>query len=481
LRRLLSLCAISLLALAAIGAASAAAQRPLYTGLSGVYDYTPVAYQHTRATGAKFVRVGVPWGAIAPEQEPAQWNPEDPGDSHYGWGHVDAAVQYSTEAGLTPILTISGAPLWAQGCRVPAGFPESVCEPDAAALRSFAVAAARRYSGGFEGRPRVRYWQGLNEPNLSLYFLPQYDSGHLVSPDLYRKLINSFYAGIKSVNSKDLVLAAGLGPIAVPRYTVGPLKFARELLCMKGSANPKPKAGNCEGGVDFDIFDVHPYTTGGPTHKGGPNDVELGDLPRLENLLKAADRAGRIHGAYKHTPLWVTEFSWDTKPPDPHGLPMKIEARWTDEALFLASRAGVENFFWYSLRDEPLIPGQPTSTTLQSGLYFSGRSIAADRPKRIMYAFRFPFVAYPRSGGLLIWGRTPSGRRGTVKIELQGSGGWKTAARLKADKHGMFETVVHTAYGKDELGAARAVVGGVASVPFSMKPVPDFEHAPFGS
>jgi hypothetical protein len=460
---------------------ASASVRPLYTGLSGVYDYTPIAFKQAADTGAKFVRIGIPWEAVAPLQRPQSWNPGDPADPNYTWGYVDGAIENAIAAGLTPMVIINSAPRWAQGCEAPAGFPESICEPDPAALAQFATAAARRFSGHFEGLPRVRYWQGLNEPNLSLYFLPQFDSGKLVSPYLYRKLINSFYAAIKSVDPSNIVLAAGLGPIAVPRYTVGPLKFARELLCMKGGSNPKPKAGNCEGGVHFDIFDIHPYTTGGPTHEGGPNDVELGDLPQLSELLKAADRAGRIKGRYRHTPLWVTEFSWDSKPPDPGGLSMKIETGWIDEALFRASRAGVERFFWFGLRDEPLEPGIPSYASAQSGLYFRGATVAEDRPKRIFYAFRFPFVAYPKSGGLLVWGRTPTGGPGTVAIQALKAGKWRQVRSVRADDHGMLQAVLPTGYGRDRRGSVRARFRGTNSVPFPMNPVKDFYQPPFGN
>ena len=73
--------------------------------------------------------------------------------------------------------------------------PDAICDPDPAALAAFATAAAQRYSGKFLNLPRVQYWQGLNEPNLSLFFFPQYDTaGHALSPGLYRALIDSFYA-----------------------------------------------------------------------------------------------------------------------------------------------------------------------------------------------------------------------------------------------------------------------------------------------
>ncbi len=153
------------------------------------------------------------------------------------------------------------------------------CDPDPAALAAFATAAARRYSGQFGGLPHVRYWQGLDEPNLSLFFNPQFKSGKPVSPGLYRKLINAFYFAIKSVDRSNLVLAAGLGPIQVRHLTIGPMRFTRLLLCMTGRAIRIRTRGRCGGGVHFDIFDIHPYTTGGPTHKGRADDVELGDCP----------------------------------------------------------------------------------------------------------------------------------------------------------------------------------------------------------
>ena len=148
-------------------------------------------------------------------------------------------VQAAVANGLTPVLLqIRIAPSWAQRCpaaQIDTGAP---CDPDPAALAAFATAAARRYSGQFGGLPRVRYWQGLNEPNLSLFFNPQYDGDKPVSPDLYRTLINSFYAAVKAVDPSNLVLIGSLGPIAVPKYTIGPMRFTRLLLCMSGGKHP---------------------------------------------------------------------------------------------------------------------------------------------------------------------------------------------------------------------------------------------------
>jgi hypothetical protein len=470
----------------AIGAAPAsAALPPLQTGVSYVLssEEPVVALEHVTQTGAQLVQTPVRWSEVAPTNQPASWQPEDPGDPHYDWDRTDRWVVAAVRDGLTPVLQIRSAPSWVQRCPpalISGGAP---CNPDPAALAAFATAAARRYSGQFGGLPRVQYWQGMNEPNLSLFFNPQFDeNGKPVSPFLYRALINSFYAAVKAVDPSNLVIAAGLGPIAVPGFTIGPMRFARLLLCMTGgNEHPRPTKGNCEGGVDFDIFDIHPYTSGGPTHEGGVNDVEMGDLHKLTTLLAAADRAGRIHGAFPHTPLWITEFSWDSNPPDPGGLQMKILTRWAAEALHDAWSAGVHTFFWYSLRDAPGVPGYPNAETPQTGLYFRGATVAQDEPKEVLSAFRFPFVAYPRTKGLEFWGRTPTSSSGKVSIQALKGGHWRGVFVARADENGIFRGKAATLYGRDERGKVRAVYRGQGSPPFSMHNVPDFPQPPFGT
>lgn len=457
-----------------------AGARPLVTGVAGLDDYDPLAFQQTRATGARLVHMALGWGGVAPHKLPPAWNPEDPGDPHYKWAKFDRAVIGAVGAGLTPVLLVDGAPRWAQRCEAPAPLQGRLCDPDPAELAAFATAAARRYSGDFAGLPRVRYWQGLNEPNLSLFFNPQFAGGRPVSPELYRKLINAFYFAVKSVHGSNLVLAAGLGPIAVPRWTIGPMRFARQLLCMHGRRDPRPNRGNCDGGVYFDIFDTHPYTTGGPTHEGKVDDLQMGDLAKLTELLKAADDAGRIHGRFRRTPLWSTEFSWDSKPPDPGGVPMRILTRWTAEALYRAWSAGVSRVFWYSLRDFAPDSKLPFSETLESGLYFRGATVAENRPKPSMYAFRFPFVAYSGKSGFSFWGRTPTSTRGKVVVQIWERRRWRNTAVARADRNGIFQGEVETAYGRKKHGTVRARYRGEAAPPFSLRPVKDFWQPPFG-
>lgn len=443
-----------------------------------MFDPDPLAFARVRASGAGLVHMILPWGKVAPRELPPSWDPGDPGDPHYAWSEVDELVLSARRAGLRPALMVFGAPRWAQRCAPPLTFVPA-CDPDPAALAAFARAAARRYSGEYAGLPRVWYWQGLNEPNLSLFFTPQRLGRELVAPHRYRKLINAFYSAVKSVRRSNLVLAAGLGPIANPPWTIGPMRFARELLCMRGRRNPRPAPGGCEGGVRFDIFDIHPYTTGAPSHRGRADDVQLGDLGKLRALLAAADRAGRIQGRFRRTPLWITEFSWDSRPPDPGGLSMPILTRWTAEALHRAWRAGVSRFFWYPLRDEET-RGRSFSETIQAGLYFRAPTIAADRPKPSLRAFRFPFVAYSRPRGFHYWGRVPDSRPGPVAIEIRQGGRWRRVAIVRADAHGIFAGTVLGGYGRDRRGSVRARRRGDSSAPFSLTPVRGFHQPPFG-
>lgn len=463
-----------------MASSATAASGSLRTGISNVYSNEPAAFEHVAATGSTMTLSPVRWAVVAPKQRPASWDPENPADPHYEWEFIDEWVKNAVAAGLTPVLQIRSAPSWAERCTLPPD-SEAVCNPDPADLAAFTKAVVRRYSGQFQGLPQVRYWEGVNEPNLGLYFQPQFNAkGNPVSPNLYRTLLNTFYVSVKSVMPSALVLAPALAPLELNDTAVGPLKFTRILLCMKGGKPPTPKQGDCGGGVHFDIFDIHPYTTGSPIHEGGPNDVEMGDLGDLQELLGAAAKAGRIKGAHRRPPLWITEFSYDSKPPDPGGLPPKIGKQWVAEALYQAWLHRVPVFMWYSLDDEEPQPGVPFAGSIQAGLYYWAPNVAEEQPKPTVAAYRFPFVAYRKAKGLEYWGRTPDSRAGKVALEVPQGKGWRRLGTASANSAGIFKGFLKTGYGRDKKGALRARFGLEASPGFPMRPVPDFIQPPFG-
>ena len=146
---------------------------------------------------------------------------------------------------------------------------------------------------------------------------------------------------------------------------VAPLKFMRQLLCL--SAGKSPKAV-CRKRVRFDVWAHHPYTSGGPMHHAnGKDDVSLPDLWKMKVLLDAAVRTGNL-ASRGPVRFWVTEFAWDTSPPDPKGVPEQLHARWVAEALYRMWSQGVSLVTWFQVRDQPFT----SSTPFQSGLYFRG-------------------------------------------------------------------------------------------------------------
>jgi hypothetical protein len=256
-----------------------------------------------------------------------------------------------------------------------------------------------------------------------------------------------------------------------------PLLFMRKLLCMSGGQAPKP---TCEATVEFDIWGVHPYTAGGPTHEAlRPDDVSIGDLPEVSQLLRAAVRAGHVVSR-RSVALWVTEFGWDTKPPDYYAVPLRLHARWVAEALYRMWLDGVTLVTWYGLRDEASKGSY--GQTIQSGLYLRKRTIAQDRAKPSLTAFRFPFVAFPSRRKIRVWGRTPWGEPGSVVVERSSKTGWKRVVRLRTDRYGIFRRTV-AAPGTGNRLRARwpdGPKGSRVSVPFSLTRSPDLLVNPFG-
>jgi hypothetical protein len=193
----------------------------------------------------------------------------------------------------------------------------------------------------------------------------------------------------------------------------------------------------------------------------------------MQRVLRAGVNAGNVHSD-QPVQFWVTEFSWDSSPPDPKGVPVNLEARWVAEALYRMWSSGVSLVAWFLLRDEP-----PATSYFQSGLLFRGASVTAAKPKPAFTAFRFPLVGLPARGGFRLWGRTPAGKPGSVLVEQSFKGGWTRLGVLRTDRFGIFQKT----YGRPATGFVRARLLGSRdrARPFGLKPVPDRFFNPFGT
>lgn len=395
--------------------------------------------------GAGIVRVNVLWSEVAPRTRPANFRASDPSSPGYDWASVDAAVRDLTSRGVAPLLNVALAPTWAEGPRRPRSAQPGTWRPDATKFAAFATAAARRYSGSFpdplrpgQVLPRVRYWQPWNEPNLDYYLSPQWTrKGHswsAASPVIYRGLLNAFYRAVKGVSSSNFVVTAGTAPYGDPPggQRMQPVTFDRNLFCLRDDA--QLAAFHCSDPPHLDALSHHPYGVGGPSwHALDANDVAVPDIYKLARVLHAAERAGH---ALPRGPkrLWVTEISWDSSPPDPHGVPIAGHARWLEQALYVLWSQGVDTVLWLQIVDAPPVPNY--ASTYQAGLYFI-RGAA----KPAAQAFRFPFITRRLSrGSVQAWGRAPEG--GTVVIEIQRGSRWVAVRRLSVALHHVFTTML---------------------------------------
>ena len=396
-------------------------------------------YARVSETGATVVRLVLDWRTVAPASLPSSFSAADPGDPAYAWKDFDIKVRGAVRHGLRPIIDIAGAPTWATARQVPGG----PFKPDPAKLAAFAEAAARRYSGRFESLPRVRYWQLWNEPNVALNLRPQFAGSTLYSPFWYRRMLNAFADAVHGVDQTNVVIAGGTAPFTTragkrSSWGPGPLLFLRRMLCLSKKLQP-----TCKQKAHFDVWAHHPYTSGGPNHHANlADDVSIADLPRMKAVLDAGVQSRKIVSEDK-VRFWVTEFSWDTDPPDPNAMPLALQTRWVSEALYKMSQSGVTLVTWFSLDDQ-----LRASSPYQSGLYFHNGT-----PKPTLRAFRFPFVAFRNGAGQIdVWGRTPSGKPGIVAIEQRSGTTWKRFGTVKTNEFGVFTG----SYPSPEKGRLRA-------------------------
>ena len=401
---------------------------PLRTALVDPFQsWSPTAFAMTRKAGAQYVRLLVYWSSIAPADPAVDFDAADPTSPGYSWGSLDATVEAAETAGLTPFLDIVSTPSWAYAKRphgVNAGTPKT------AALGQFAQALATHYDGG-DGLPTVNDFEVWNEPNLSTDLGP-------VKASSYRAMVNAVAASVHTVDPENLVIAGGLDPFGHKKNkhqswnSVAPLVFMRSLLCLSRGAHPH---ATCHDTIHFDVWSHHPYTFGGAFGTAElPDDVELGNLAQMRSLLRAGVNDHHVVSTGS-VPFWVTEFSWDTKPPRRGAAPMALAARWTAESLWQAWRSGVSLFTWFGLED------QPGSSPYKSGLYFHASSLDQAQPKPVLTAFRFPFVAYLGRSSVSVWGRDATSDKETATIQLRHgkSGSWRTVGYIVANANGIFQ------------------------------------------
>jgi hypothetical protein len=454
---------------AALRVYSTPATSPLRTALVDPIFSGPqqdAAFRMARASGATYVRLMTSWRSIAPAVPAPDFVASQPDSPGYSWAALDTTVEAAEAEGLTPVLEIVGPPNWALAAPVHKG---NAGTPRSKALGEFASALAAHYDGQSDAPP-VHVFEVWNEPNLSLDLSP-------VSASSYRSMVNAVADSVHAVNRGNLVVAGGLDPFNNKTnawYAEAPLAYMRALLCI--SNGPHPHA-TCHDPVHFDAWSHHPYTFGGPFgHANRPDDVSLGDLPRMRSLLQAGVRMHHVVSIHP-VQFWVTEFGWDSSPPRPDAAPMALAARWTAESLYQMWRSGITLASWNELLDEK------SPSPYQSGLYFYAESLGHARAKPMRTAFRFPFVAYLGAGTVSVWGRDATSAKALVTVERRSGtrGGWRPVATIRTNRYGIFSARLRLqATAEDWLRAVAPDSG--TSLAFSLtRPSANLRYGPFGN
>ncbi len=463
--------ALAVLALLAMTLPSLAAGAEYNLGFADPLFQSPEAttretwLANARHSGASIVRVDVRWSQVAPVAPLPGFEASDPGSPGYRWEAVDAAVKSAAAHGLQVMFTTKSAPAWAEGPERPRDANRGTWRPDPAAFGAFARALATRYSGRYPDPsdptatlPRVSDFEVWNEPNLDTYLSPQWEGTDPVGATLYRQLLNRFYEGVKAIQPQANVIAGSLAPFGDPPggHRIPPVQFLRTLLCLEGGRLRKVA---CPEPARFDTLSDHPIAVGGPNESAAsPLDASTPDIGRLTRVLRKAERVKTVLPHERHArPLWVTEFWYDTNPPDPHGVSLLTQARWYEQDLYSFWRQGASVAITLQIRDAP--KGRSYAISNQSGIYFLDGT-----PKPSRQAFRFPLVAHrmnPFKVG--IWGMSP--HRGKVAIQAWRGGRWKTLTRVRAFRGRPFTATVQLL----RFAKLRARVGKEASLPWSQR------------
>jgi hypothetical protein len=380
-----------------------------------------------KSLGVDIVKVRVRWRDLAPKKRPSDGSNPD----IYGWGPYDEVVSGAQSRGMQVMFQLGGtAPDWATPGKTP------VRNPNASEFGKFAKATGAHF-------PSVTIWSFWNEPNLKSWLSPQVSGGVPQSPRIYRGLIRAGAAGLAATgHGSDQILIGELLPFTrTSRNTsnkIRPLAFLRELACVDSKYRPfKGKAAKRRGCKGFKTLPgnglaYHPYTlAGGPgVRTPHPDDATISDLGRITRVLSKLRSKRRIGNSW---PLWLTEFGFQSNPPDRYATPIKKIPGFMARSEFIAYKnRRVASFSQY-----PLIDDAGRSDGFQSGIRFHN----GKKKPGVFAAFQRPFYARMSGSRVELFGAVRAADGGAVTLQTRTSrkGKWKSLGNASLNSRGYFD------------------------------------------
>jgi hypothetical protein len=209
---------------------------------------------------------------------------------------------------------------------------------------------------------------------------------------------------------------------------MAPLRFTRELACVDSDLRPlRGPACREFRPLRADGFAHHPYSLDTPPEEGDPDAdrVQIGELAKLTSLLAELERRGRVA---RPLPLHLTEYGYQTDPPDPGKISQARAGRYQGQSLYLGWRAARTRAFpQFLLYDIGPDLDEPAGSAARWGGYQTGLYTYRGRPKPgVVRGFRLPFHALAvrdERGGdaVAVFGQVRP-RRGTQTVEIQRQG-----------------------------------------------------------
>ena len=318
--------------------------------------------------------------------------------------------------------------------------------------------------------PRVDTWSAWNEPNMPGWLTPQShedDKRLAASPHVYRALADAMYSGLaESGHGSDTILIGETAPRGASERDVSqslrPLHFVRELYCLDGRFRPfageAAQRRDCpDGGTGFRaahpvLFDAtafahHPYAFDAPPGLSDPNrdDVVMSGLGRLTRTLDLA--LGR-HGSPKRFDVWLTEYGYQTDPPDPYvGWPWKTQARWLAHAEWLAYRhRRVQSTAQFLLYDDTPLTTYGPNDPRRWGTFQTGLRTAKGKRKPAYDSYQRGIHLIKRGGRVTrvfgYWRAAPGRTPARIEFRRKGERRWRLVKQVETNAAGYLLTDV---------------------------------------
>jgi hypothetical protein len=308
-------------------------------------------------------------------------------------------------------------------------------------------------------------WSVWNEPQQPGWLRPQVSGGRPASPHIYRRLLDSAWAGLRaSGHGSDNILIGELAPRGTRRLTNGPmtpLRFLRELYCVNSRIRPLRGGEAAARGCPVDAAgsarfrSQHPALFDAPGFAHHPYALEVAPskvdrirdqvtISSLGRLTRTLDRAQRRYGSRRRMPIWLTEYGYQTDPPDPTivGQPWSRQAAYINEADHIAYRnRRVRSVAQFLLIDDQPNREVPPSNIRYWGSTFQSGLITIDgRRKPSFFSYMRSIDVHPkrvrRGRAVRVYGQlrpAPNGSliRASLQFRRTGSRRWRTVKRVR--------------------------------------------------